>query len=70
MEDDVKARRRARRVDRPWYEQWSKTETLALVRDGIRRGKMKDQTILGPNGQSAALSDILAFHTRVEKAQP
>jgi hypothetical protein len=33
-------------MSKPFYADWSQAQILALVLDGIRRGKIKDQTIL------------------------
>ena len=47
-------------MTKPFYSEWTKEQILALVLDGIRRGKIKDQTILHKGGSdSVALSEII-----------
>ncbi len=48
-----------------FYSEWTQAQILALVLQGIRRGKIKDQTILNngdpqaTQGDSAPLSEII-----------
>lgn len=57
-------------MSKPFYADWTEKQVLALVLQGIKRGKIKDQTILhndpkATEGDSAALSTIIQHHIKL-----
>lgn len=59
-----------------FYSEWTQAQILALVLQGIRRGKIPDQTILNngdpdsPRGESAALSAIIQNAIKLPPDKP